>query len=832
VVAPAADPSTQSDADLALRLRQGDEAAFAALYERYARPVHDFVARIVREPATAEDVTQATFAQVWERRESLRSPEAVKRWIYQIAHNFALSQVTRGPTTVPMEEELQLAATEPGPEASAESADAARLVWDAAASLEPHQLAILDLSVRCGLASSEIAEILEMDTARASLQVNRAKEALGNAVRYLLVARRRSHCERLAELVPAGVSQLSPEQRATVDHHMRRCPVCQGMALRLTAPEELFGSLLPLPLPARLTTPPHAVLTAAHLGAGQALSTVARPRPLPRHGLGALRHVNPMQAVIAGVAAVAVVAGVVFGITRPTRSGVEGAVTPSASSYASRAWTIGAILPSHADGALGGLTCPSVDNCWAVGGLEASSADPCARGQPLVVHDAGGVWTVINTPVVNPSNSIETASLNDVACVSTADCWAVGVGGGADSGQVLIEHYEGARWTVVNTPPLANGPELSGVACPSTTDCWAVGTVEGGDGGSQPLIEHYDGTVWNVASSPTISVGGMLATLVCVTQSDCWAVGQTVGAAPQGEGQPLIEQYSGGSWQVVGSPTIAAGAVLSAITCPEASDCWAVGSSTSGTANSAALIEHYTGAAWTVSASPVVGAGPEGGYPGSWLASVSCANADYCWAVGTGGPSASQLLIEEYDRGSWRLLDSPTVTDDGTGLSGVTCFATGQCWAVGGGGNNGDDAGPAYVATNSGAAAPSPTATAEPTLGQVWGDSQLGYGQVRPTSIFNGGDPTGSVSNVVWQSWGGPQATGTGIAEYVAPDQIVADGTQEQATVVAFDLGVCQGKFMYQAIEWYFPEEGQAYDPSDYIDICTGTYASEGSGSG
>jgi len=43
---------------------------------------------------------------------------------------------------------------------------------------------------------------------------------------------------------------------------------------------------------------------------------------------------------------------------------------------------------------------------------------------------------------------------------------------------------------------------------------------------------------------------------------------------------------------------------------------------------------------------------------------------------------------------------------------------------------------------------------------------------------------------------------------------------------------VCQGKFLYQAIEWYFPEEGQAYDPSDYIDICTGTYASEGSGSG
>jgi len=119
-----------------------------------------------------------------------------------------------------------------------------------------------------------------------------------------------------------------------------------------------------------------------------------------------------------------------------------------------------------------------------------------------------------------------------------------------------------------------------------------------------------------------------------------------------------------------------------------------------------------------------------------------------------------------------------------------------------------------------------------PTLGQVWAESQLGYGQVRPTSIFNGGDPTGSVSNVAWQSWGGPQATGTGTAEYVAPDQIVADGKQETATVVAFDLGVCQGQFMYQAIEWYFPEEGQTYDPSNYINICTGAYVSNGSSAG
>jgi hypothetical protein len=83
----------------------------------------------------------------------------------------------------------------------------------------------------------------------AAVLVNRAKEALGNAVRYLLVARRRDHCARLAELVPEGLSSLSPEQRGSVDHHMRRCPECQGLARSLTEPAELFGGLLAVPLP-------------------------------------------------------------------------------------------------------------------------------------------------------------------------------------------------------------------------------------------------------------------------------------------------------------------------------------------------------------------------------------------------------------------------------------------------------------------------------------------------------------------------------------------------------------------------------------------------------
>jgi hypothetical protein len=121
----------------------------------------------------------------------------------------------------------------------------------------------------------------------------------------------------------------------------------------------------------------------------------------------------------------------------------------------------------------------------------------------------------------------------------------------------------------------------------------------------------------------------------------------------------------------------------------------------------------------------------------------------------------------------------------------------------------------------------SPTAaTGVPTLGQLAGAFARGegFGQVKPSKIFNGGDPTGLVTGVAWSSWGGAQATGTGTAEYLAPDQTVAQGTEEPATVVAFDLGTCDGKLMYQAIEWYFPQHGQSFNPNTYQDICTGSY--------
>jgi len=633
-MAPTPDPVTQSDAELALRLSRGEQAAFAALYQRYARPVHDFVARIVRDPAMAEDVTQTTFVQAWERRRTLRSPEAVKRWIYQMAHNFALNQVTRRPATVAMEEDLQLAAVEPGPEESAVNADAARLVWDAAASLEPRQLAVLDLSVRCGLTSSEIAEILEVDTARASLLVTRAKEALGNAVRYLLVARRRSHCERLMELVPAGVSQLSPEQRATVDHHMRRCPVCQGMALRLTAPEELFGALLLLPMPRQLTTPPQVALTAAHLGAALPAAPAAPP-PVPGSGLRMPRHVSASQAAIAAVAAAALIAGVAFGIGRittssgadtgaqiagssPTTPAVSGSPTPAVTAEATApagsqlTWSAPTTIATTS--ALWSISCPTSTVCAAVD-----------LGGNVVTYD-GASWSAVTA--IDDSNAAsydDDGSSAHISCPTTTFCAAI-----ENGGDVIT--YDGESWSA----PEYVDPDTGGISCVSNTFCVAV------DGNGDAMT--YDGASWSATTSVDPDAG--LNSVSCASSSFCVAVDEDGNAVT----------YDGGSWAAPIS--IDPGVSLLSVSCPSSSFCAAVDW------DGAALT--YSGGSWSR---------PTSLDPGTHFPSVSCATSSVCVAVTTDGD------VDTYDGASWSTPVSIETPAPGGPVS-VSCPSTTFCAMV------------------------------------------------------------------------------------------------------------------------------------------------------
>ncbi|MEP9395359.1 hypothetical protein ABLE92_25300 [Gordonia sp. VNQ95] len=148
--------------------------------------------------------------------------------------------------------------------------------------------------------------------------------------------------------------------------------------------------------------------------------------------------------------------------------------------------------------------------------------------------------------------------------------------------------------------------------------------------------------------------------------------------------------------------------------------------------------------------------------------------------------------------------------------------ATAACSSVNGSATS-EQSGATTTAGGSASAAPSLALNA--TLGKVWGANQTGYGEIKPAKIYNGGAGVlGEVDNVVWSSWGGPEAHAVGTAAWADPTKIEADLFPEQTQVVAFNLGTCDGQLMYQNLEWYFPQHGEAFDPTHYLNMCTGQY--------
>jgi RNA polymerase sigma factor (sigma-70 family) len=94
-----------SDAELVVRCRAGDQAAWDALVDRYARYVHAIVTRVYRlESHDAEDAFQEVFARVVERLDTLRDGDALRPWIAQTARNCAVDALRRGGREIPVDE--------------------------------------------------------------------------------------------------------------------------------------------------------------------------------------------------------------------------------------------------------------------------------------------------------------------------------------------------------------------------------------------------------------------------------------------------------------------------------------------------------------------------------------------------------------------------------------------------------------------------------------------------------------------------------------------------------------------------------------------------------
>ena len=156
-------PPAPDDAALLLAVARRDEAAFASLYDRLARPVFALIVRVVRSRAEAEEVLQESFWQVWERAADYRPHlGSAFCWIVTIARRKAIDRLRANSRHLLRIAEAQGARVDDdfAPPAALESLatdEAGAAVRAALAKLGPDERRALALAFFDGLTHLEIA---------------------------------------------------------------------------------------------------------------------------------------------------------------------------------------------------------------------------------------------------------------------------------------------------------------------------------------------------------------------------------------------------------------------------------------------------------------------------------------------------------------------------------------------------------------------------------------------------------------------------------------------------------------------------------------------------
>jgi hypothetical protein len=355
-------------------------------------------------------------------------------------------------------------------------------------------------------------------------------------------------------------------------------------------------------------------------------------------------------------------------------------------------WSVGPnVTPADSQASLlWSVNCVTASDCWAVGAQEAGSAQ-----SPVILAEQwnGSVWSVVPTPSVSGYLfSVTCTGASDCWAVgNNLDNQKNPLNG-------IIFHWDGTQWSQVPRASSGQPyDQFDSVTCTTSTDCWAVGYagpnqiqynlvpgVAPNVAGSTTLIEHWNGADWSVVATPGVAspLGQSLTSVTCTDSSNCWAVGSTMD--PQGNpGTTLVEHWNGSAWSTTPSldPSTPAN-ILNAVTCVDATDCWATGATDAASGQNMSptpFVENWNGSTWTVEPSPNV-------MTLGYLSGLACVRGTGCFATGfaltnNNNNGTLQSLIEQ--------LQVPPSGNQGLWMSGsdggVFTFGNAGFYGSGGG---------------------------------------------------------------------------------------------------------------------------------------------------
>ena len=183
-------PVEQTDADIMLRVKDGDEAAFTYLVEKYRRPLVGFMYRMTHNSATAEELAQEVFLRVYRSRETYKADAKFTTWLYRIATNLAVNHARdtrhdRPEVTASLDEADEDTGTTMDVADTRQTVEQAMLARERLAAIRQHVMALPErqrvavlMHKYQGLDYRSIAEVLKLSEAATKSLLFRAYETL------------------------------------------------------------------------------------------------------------------------------------------------------------------------------------------------------------------------------------------------------------------------------------------------------------------------------------------------------------------------------------------------------------------------------------------------------------------------------------------------------------------------------------------------------------------------------------------------------------------------------------------------------------------------------
>jgi RNA polymerase sigma factor (sigma-70 family) len=167
-----------SDERIMDRVKQGNLSELSLLFERYHKKLYNFFLRLTHDRANSHDLTQNLFYRILKYRNSYKTGQCFKTWMYQMARNIFFDYHKQQKQTTDRLQFIEVLDGNNSDQLSTFDEEEYERLDQALMKLPPNQREIIVLSRYQGLNYEEISQINSSSVAAIKVQVHRAIKQL------------------------------------------------------------------------------------------------------------------------------------------------------------------------------------------------------------------------------------------------------------------------------------------------------------------------------------------------------------------------------------------------------------------------------------------------------------------------------------------------------------------------------------------------------------------------------------------------------------------------------------------------------------------------------